>query len=337
MSVTIKDIAKACGVSYATVSRALNNSREINENTKKRIIRVAQSMGYSPNAIARSLVKNKTNMIGLLVPDIVNPYFHEVAKGVEDAANAMGYNVLLCNTDYNIEKEIVYKDVLLERRVEGFIVAPASDATGRIFKNENVPVVLVGDMDEENNLNYVTTDNISGAFKATEYLIKLGHKKIAFVGGPEDAKTNRDRFKGYMNALEYYKIDKNNIVIRSKGYKMKDGYSCALEIMKSGINPTAIFCANDLAALGVLQALDENSLSVPDDVSVIGYDDISFASLPRIKLTTVHQPKYEIGKLATKIIVKKLKSKKQGEPEKVILEPDLIIRDTCRRIYCLTN
>ncbi|MGI6779076.1 MAG: LacI family DNA-binding transcriptional regulator [Acetivibrionales bacterium] len=332
MAVTIKDVAKACGVSYATVSRAFNNSSEISEYTKEKVLKVAQSMGYSPNAVARSLVKNKTNIIALIVPDIVNQYFHEVAKGVEDEANKLGYSVMLCNTDYDIDKEVVYREALLEKRVEGFIVAPTSDETGKVFRNSEVPVVLVGDMDESNNLNYVTSDNVKGAFLATEYLIKMGHTNIAFIGGHENVKTNRDRLRGFMNALEHYEIDESEIIIKSKGYKMKDGYDSATEIINSGKLPTAIFTANDLTALGVIKALDENSLSIPEDISVIGFDDISFASLPRINLTTVRQPKYEIGRIAVNILIDKLNNPEHTEPEKVVLETELVIRKTCKRI-----
>ena len=209
-NVTIKDIARIANVSYATVSRALNDHKDVNEQTKQKILKICNEVGYSPNAIARGLVKQNTYTIGLLVPDITNPYYPEVARGVEDEASKEDYNVFLCNTNWDMMKEVDYFNLLLAKRVEGIIIAPVSDDTMKFVEKftDRLPIVFLGTRIEGEKYNYVVIDNVKGAEMITEYLIGLGHRKIAFIGGTKDSGTFSDRVLGYKNALK-----KNNIEI----------------------------------------------------------------------------------------------------------------------------
>lgn len=337
MSVTIKDIAKVAGVSYATVSRALNDHPEINEKTKDRVAKIAEEMGYSPNAIARGLVKNNTNMIGLLVPDITNPYFPEVARGVEDYANAQGFNVFLCNTSWEEKRENVYIKALREKRVEGLIIAPVSLVSHQKIHAENlkIPVVYIGSKSGDQNENFVILDNVKAAFIATEYLIGLGHDNIAFIGGYESSISNSDRVRGYREALKKHGREKEINMVKSSSFKRESGYAIAFEFIKEGRMPSGILAANDIIALGVIEALENNGYSVPGDVSVIGFDDIQFASLPKINLTTVAQPKYEMGVAAAKILLHKIGCNNIDHEEmanQYVVEPELIIRGTCKKV-----
>ncbi|MEW5785751.1 MAG: LacI family DNA-binding transcriptional regulator [Bacillota bacterium] len=334
MSVTIKDVAKIAGVSYATVSRALNGHPEINANTKQRIVQIAKEMGYSPNAIARGLVKKNTNMIGLLVPDIRNPYFPEVARGVEDFANSEGINVFLCNTNWEEKKEIIYIKALREKRVEGLIIAPVTAVSHQRIKEENlkIPVVYIGSKSEDDNENFVILDNFKAAFTATEYLIGLGHDNIAFVGGFESSISNTDRVRGYREALKKHNLEKEINLVKSSSFKRESGYAIALEFINEGRVPSGILAANDIIALGVIEAFENNGYTVPEDISVIGFDDISFASLPKINLTTIAQPKYQMGAAAAQMLVQMIGSSGNKEiMNHYIVEPELIIRGTCRK------
>jgi LacI family transcriptional regulator len=334
MPVTIKDIARVAGVSYATVSRALNDHSEISAKTKAKIVEIAEEMGYSPNAIARGLVKKNTNMVGLLVPDITNPYFPEVARGVEDHLSSVGINLFLCNTNWEEEKEMVYIQALREKRVEGLIIAPVTISSHQRIREENLnmPVVYIGSKTDDEDENYVILDNVEASFIATEYLIELGHKNIAFIGGYESSVSNSDRVRGYREALKKHNLEREINMIKSTSFRRESGYAIALELVREGKVPSAIVAANDIIALGVIEALENNGYNVPGNVSVIGFDDIQFASLPKINLTTIAQPKYQMGVDAAKILVRKINSKTEHSipvENQHVVKPKLIVRGTC--------
>ena len=332
MSVTIKDIARICNVSYATVSRAINNDKEINKNTRDKIIKIAKSLGYSPNAIARGLVMKRTCLLGLVVPDISSPYWSEVAKGVESYANEKDYQVLLCDSDWSEAKEILYRETLIEKRVDGIIIGPSSSLTINIFANLKIPRVFVEINPQIKDCDYVITDNIKGAFNATKYLINLGHKDIAFIVEKEDIITHRERLEGYRNALVKYNIEESkSLIIRSSSNDINGGLNATENFLKNNIKFTAIFASNDMIALGAMEALDNNLIKVPEDVSVMGFDDILFSSLPRISLTSISQPKYEIGRSAAMLLIDRIKSK-NIKTKKIKLKPQLIIRKTCSQV-----
>ncbi|NLM10812.1 MAG: LacI family transcriptional regulator [Clostridiaceae bacterium] len=332
MSVTIKDIAKVAGVSYATVSRALNDHPDINEKTKKKIKKIAKQMGYTPNAVARGLVKKNTNMIALLIPDISNPFYPEVARGVEDIARKNGYCVFLCNTNWDEQNEHKYLNILKERRVDGIIIAPVTIDTYHYVSKEkaDVPVVYIGNRIDDSSSSFVVIDDFKAGYIATEYLVKLGHRNIAFIGGHDRTTSHLDRINGYKRALTEHKLETDINIIKDYSFKKESGYLIFLEMVKNRRVPTAIVAENDIIALGIMEAAEKHGYEVPRDISIIGIDDIEFGSLSKINLTTVAQPKFEIGQKSAGILLDLISG--SIESKQVILEPFLIVRGTCSRI-----
>ncbi len=325
---TIKDVAKNAGVSYATVSRALNNHPEINEETRKKIFKIAAEMGYQPNAIAQGLVKKETKTIGLLIPDITNPFFPEVARGVEDAANMEGYSVFLCNTNWSEEQEEKYLEVLMKKQVDGIIIGPSSERLShikKVFHSGIKPTVFISRISYFNSTS-ILIDNINGARVAVEHLIDKGHRKIAFIGGLKDAFSNQDRLLGYKNALEINGIPINKDYILNGDFKRESGHYTTKKMLQLVPRPTAVFAANDLLALGAIQAIKEEGLTIPGDIAVVGFDDIGFAALPEIDLTTIAQPKYDMGKLAFLTLLDQMKGGDSVINKKILLNPELIVR-----------
>lgn len=333
MSVTIKDIAKAANVSYATVSRALSGHSEISDKTKKKIRKLAKEMGYTPNAIAKGLVTKNTKTLGFIVPDITNPFFPEVAQGVEDCANRNGYQVFLCNTSWKLEKEKQYLKALYGKRVDGIVVSPTSnDITHLVEADRNkVPVVFAAYRPAIADCNFVATDDYKSAEIAAEYLLKLGHRKIAYIGGQQESCTNKYRLKGYTDVLKKHDISLSPSYIKHGAFRQQSGYQLTKELLIANDVPTAILAGNDIIALGVIQAIEEFGLDVPNNISVVGFDDISFASLDKVQLTTVFQPKYTTGELCVEVLLQKIKNDDQ-KPTHKILKPELVIRRTCKGI-----
>lgn len=330
MSVTIKDIAREAKVSYATVSRALSGHAEISEETRERIRKLAKEMGYMPNAVAKGLVTRSTRTLGLIIPDITNPFFPEVAQGIEDSASRNGYQVFLCNSNWDIKKENEYLDKLYGSRVDGIVIAPVSDVISHIMDiNGKIPVIFAAYKPQCENCNYVVTDDFSSAAIAVEYLIKLGHRKIAFIGGEQGTSTDVGRFEGYLSTMDKYGIPVDSRYIKHGQFKQSSGYRLTKAMLTEHELPTAVLAGNDIIALGVIQAIEEFGLKVPKDVSVIGIDDISYAALDKIQLTTVYQPKYQIGELCVELLLKKKRSFNTDEYFKKIIEPTLVIRKTC--------
>ncbi|HYE82648.1 MAG TPA: LacI family DNA-binding transcriptional regulator [Clostridia bacterium] len=332
MEVTIKDIAKKIGISYATVSRALNNRAGVNPETREIVLEMAKKMGYQPNAIARGLVMKYTHTIALVIPDITNPFFPEIVRTVEDVASELGYNTFLCNTNWDIEKEQSYLKLLQEKRVDGIILKPASDSEGNSFGNISVPLVLLDRTSKDDVYSCIEVDDKRGGFLATKHLIESGYKKIAFIGGKLDSYSDSQRKEGYMQALSRYKYEIDETLIKNGSFKTKSGYEIMNNLIKSGNTPDAVFAGNDVIALGVMQSAKENGLDVPGDLGIVGYDDIDYAKLPQIQLTTIAQPKYQIGRCAVELLLKEINDRENKVSKIVILEPELIIRSTTREI-----
>jgi len=336
LGVTIKTIAEKLGVSYATVSRALNDHPDVNEDTKQKVIAKANEMGYQPNAIARGLVNKETKTIGLVIPDITNPFFPQVARGVEEAAATAGYNIFLCNSNWNKNREEHYVNALLQKQVDGLIITPSSedlDYLKNLLKSK-IKAVFVSSFIPLENYTSVIVDNVLGTEQAVDHLIEKGYQKIAFIGAGEERFANKERIKGYKKALAKHNMELREDFITSvkRSYDQESGYELMKNILsnndKSKI-PDAIICYNDLLALGTIQAIKEANLNVPEDIAVIGFDDISFASLSEIKLTTVAQPKYEMGKVALETLIEKIKNNSDKNFEnKIVLSPELKIRKT---------
>lgn len=330
---TIKDIAKLANVSYATVSRALNNKRGVKGETGRKIRKIAAELDYRPNAIARGLVKKQTHTIGLIIPDITNPFFPEVARGIEDGARDSGYSVFLCNTNWEIKREILYLNLLAEKRVDGIIIAPISNQVDFLEKTlrGKIPVVYVSNAPRNTKNSFVVIDSIRGGFLATRHLIESGYKSIGFIGAQEDLVNISERLEGYKLALKEYGMEIRQEQVRFGDFKRETGYRIIQRMIEIDDYPRAVFAENDLLALGVIQGVKEMGLSVPEDIAVVGFDDIPFAAFPEVQLTTISQPKYEMGKSAVEIVLAKIEKRGPETPaRRIVLEPELIIRRSSR-------
>ncbi|MCT4618237.1 MAG: LacI family transcriptional regulator [Marinisporobacter sp.] len=330
MSVTIKDIAKKLGISYTTVSRALNRKPQVNEETMEKIIEEAKKMGYQPNALARGLVKKYTKTLGLIIPDITNPYFPEIARGVEDAARKEGYNVLLCNTNWDQAQEEAYLKILQEKRVDGIIMKAVLDNDENLFHHMNTPLVLLNSRSHEGNYNYVEIDNVRGGFLAAEHLIQSGYKRIGFIGGTTRSYSNNQRMEGYKLALKRYHYPVDEGIILNGEFNTKSGYDLMKKLLKLKNPPDAIFAGNDVIALGALYCVQEAKLNIPEDFGVVGFDHVDFAKIPQIQLSTIKQPKYYMAKQALDILMKEIKNKDIKVNNKMVIEPQLIIGKTTK-------
>ncbi|HDC92532.1 MAG TPA: LacI family transcriptional regulator [Candidatus Acetothermia bacterium] len=327
--VTIKDIAKAAGVSPSTVSRALNDSPLIRESTKERIKRLAAELGYERNELARSLVKGRTRALGLLVPDITNPFFAEIVKGVEDTAHARGYGVILCNTGDDPEKERDYGLLLRRKRVDGQIITSVAleDPLLSELQRAEIPFVLVSRTSHTVDAPYVIVDDRLGARLAVEHLISLGHKRIACISGPKGTEPGHVRAEAFREVLSGNGIRVPRSWVKHTDFTWEAGEEAAREFLSRRRRPTAIFAANDLIALGVLVAAHNLGIAVPEELSVVGFDNIAYASLPLIELTTVAQPTYRMGRLAAEWLIDVLEGKRRKKLRK-LLRPELVVRKT---------
>lgn len=332
--VTIKDIAEKVEVSFATVSRALNNRPEVKEETRQKVLEAAKEMGYRPNKIARSLVTKRSQCLGLIVPDIMNPFFAELAQGVDEAATAKGYNVYLCSTNWSEKKELTYLNLLDGRQTDGIILASARDEGTNVekFIERKLPLVVVNSLFREFGCHQVMIDNVRGGYLAAEHLIGLGHERIGFMGGLQHVKATIDRLAGLRAALKDEGLALDESFISFGAYSWESGYRRTKKLLKEkkGELPTAIFAGNDIVALGVMQAADERGLKVPEQLALVGFDDIAFSAYPKVQLTTVSQQKKYLGECAVKIILDQLDQDPDSpDKERLVLQPSLVIRKTC--------
>ncbi len=325
---TMRDVAKATGFSVNTVSRALNHKPDVNEETRKTIVEAATKMGYRPNKLARSLRSNKTHTIGVIVADIANPYFGALVKGVEKEARKRRYSVILLNTDEDYERESEAIQVVLEERVDGIIISPTQKETGTVknLLQLGIPFVLFGRRFSDLKTNYVVTDDVHGGFLATEHLISLGHRRIGMINGPIHISSAKERFQGYQEALGRYGLKQEQSLVTAGAVTMEDGYEVAKSLLNKNPRPTAIFAFSDFVSFGVMKAIREAGLKVPEDISVVGYDDNQFASCSETPLTTIHIPKEELGINAAKVLKEQFVD---NQPIKQVELPvDLIVRQS---------
>ncbi|MCD7036095.1 LacI family transcriptional regulator [Metabacillus sp. GX 13764] len=330
---TIKDIAKAAGVSVTTVSRALNGYSDVNEKTRKRIVEVAKEMEYSPNILARGLVMNKSKTIGLLVSgfskeSIKDNFTFEVLSGINQFAAGTDYDLVLFNTNSIKQREKTYAQLCRERRVDGAIMQgiKTDDPYLQEVVDSNIPCVLVDIPIQTENVGFVTTDNVLGASKAAQYLIDLGHERIAMVNGHNYAYVSQERLEGFKKTLEAANLPYREEWTVNGYFTEADAESAAYALLKKNKEITAIFCASDLMALGVIKAAARLGISVPEELSVIGYDDILLSSYVTPSLTTVSQNKQMLGYSAAELLISMLEDEKPSSH--IILETELKIRQS---------
>jgi LacI family transcriptional regulator len=327
--VTIKDIAKELGISASTVSRALSDSSLVNAKTKHAILQVAERLGYQRNELARALVKGSSGAIGLLVPDITNPFFSDIARGVGEIADGIGVGLILCNTNGRIDRELNYVQLMRRKRVDGLLLCSTTIEAPYLkeLALARIPFILVSRLSGQQDAPFVITDDHAGARLAVEHLVDLGHRSIGFIGGPENVQASRDRMEAYLNVL-----NENGLATLPNwrcyaGFTQAAGRQAAQQMLAIPERPTAIFAANDVTALGVLEVAEGFGLSIPEDLSLVGYDDISYAALPRIQLTTIAQPAVEMGQIAANWLLATIKDPTTARLQRT-LTPRIVVRST---------
>jgi LacI family transcriptional regulator len=324
---TIREVAESAGVSYATVSHVINNTRFVTKETRERVLAAMTALNYRPNALARSLRRGKTNTIGLVLPDSANPFFAEISRSIEDEAFKRGYSVFLCNTELDTQRELFYVDVLSNKQVDGIIFVAAGDQPDSLdyLLRENMPVVLIDRNLPNVQVDVVLTDHQLGGYLATKHLIELGHQRIACIAGPSSITPSAERITGYQKALEEAGLPCDEKLIIRGDYHAQSGMDVTNAILKMTPRPTAIFALNDLMALGALRAASEAGYSVPKDIAIVGYDDLELSRFTSPPLTTISQPKKEISTQAVRLLVQRMSGKSQS-PSRVVLPPELIVR-----------
>ena len=332
MPVTIKDVARESGVNISTVSRALNNESGVNGQTREHIFAVAAKLNYRPNRVARGLVTGRSHSLALIVSDIRNPFFAEVARGAEDAARTANSDLILCNSDLDADKQMQYVQSLLEKRVDGILmnsVAVLSREQQGQLAASGVPVVLLNRSASSRMFSTVCADNELGGALAAQYLLDHGHRKIAHITGPRQHGNLSDRARGFVRTLRSAKNPAQAIVLHGR-YNFTGGTDLTRKLLAEHPNITAIFAANDVMAYGAVRAILDRGLRIPEDVSLIGFDNLEFSSIIHPPLTTIHQPKYEMGQAAIEILLRLGGDKKKQMAEHRLLGVELIERQSCR-------
>jgi len=334
--VTIKDIARMASVSHTTVSRALNNKSRIRNETKEKILSIAKELNYQPNFIARSLVMKRTRTLGLVITTISNPFYIELAQGIEATARELGYNIILCSTHHDLSIEKEYVEMLRRKGVDGIIFTSAHMEDPNIIglAEEGFPIILVNrrtyHLLVKEKVDYVGIDNILGGYLAVEHLIKLGHERIGVIGGSLESSVGYERLEGSKKALKDYGLKIKEDYFLEGDFLRNSGYQGGRQFVQMVSPPSAIFAANDYMALGAYQAILEEGVKVPEQMALIGFNDIEFTSMKGVELTTIGQKKYEMGAIAVRTLVEKIEG---GEvmplTREIILKPELIIRKTC--------
>lgn len=324
---TIQEVAKQAGVSVATVSRVLNNSGAVSVNTRNKVQSVIDELNYQPNLLGRNLRRSETRMILVLLQNIANPFYSKVVKGMEDTAHENGYNVLICNTNTNIDLENVYLDFLRNKLVDGVIFACTAMGTKEFNKlAKQYPVVLCNEYAKDIKAPIVTIDNEVAGYDATSHLIKLGHRKIAMIT-VNNIGSSYDRMNGYKRALKDASLDIDEEYIVYQNFSYKGGIRGIKELFELKEPPTAVFCISDLVAVGAIKELKRQGFKVPEDVAVVGFDNNSIAPMYEPSITTIAQPRYDIGKITMEIMLERIKGNVNSS-HIVKLEHELIVRES---------
>ncbi|MEG1593107.1 MAG: LacI family DNA-binding transcriptional regulator [Oscillibacter sp.] len=326
---TIKDVAALAGVSFATVSRVLDDRPEISGETKVRVRAACAQLGYVANAAARGLTGRATHTIGLIVPDVSNPYFAGVATAIERTAAEQGYRVLLNNSHRDPERELSVLDALLSRQIDGIIISALSPESQERHSHllGSVPCVYLG-VNHGEDCSYVMVDNELGAYEATRYLLTLGHRDLVFLGGRRNSKTCALRTRGFHRALEEADLEGRALPAPAGPVQNRTwAYDTAVELLRAPTRPDAIFAFSDMVAMQVLEAAEACGVHIPDDLSLMGFDNVPFAALPRIDLTTVSQHELDLGRIATERLLARLGGAVGHTVD--VLRPELILRSTC--------
>ena len=325
----IKDVALHASVSVTTVSHVVNGTRFVSEVARQRVEAAVRELGYVPSAVARSLKHNTTRTFGMVIPNNSNPYFAEIIQGVEARSFAAGYNVILCNSNDDPERQAAYLRVLAEKRIDGLIfVVTGSDAVVRAtLGGINTPLVLLDREVSGVSSDLVEVNHVLGSQMATEHLLELGHPRVACISGPPGLSPSSQRRAGWKDALEKAGVERKESDLARGDFTARGGYLAMQTLLKRRPRPTAVFTCNDLMAVGALTAACEAGIAVPQQLSIVGFDDIELAAFSAPPLTTVAQPKLEIGTLAAELLLERV-SASRSESRRVILDPKIKVRGT---------
>ena len=338
---TLKDIAARSGVAMMTVSRVVNGNGYVSEDTHRRVMEVVSELDYRPNGSARSLKRQRTETVGLVLGDLSNPYSTELANSVREHLAIRGYSLFICISEHSAKEDITAFDSLVDHNVDGIIVATRSNTGGdkrlESIAGSGLPVVVVGRDFKHNMVDLVSADNLTGGFEATQHLIDLGHKRIAFIGGNYESRGSLKRLQGYLNALKLHGIEVDKRLItggkelssRVPGYSTeKMGYEGMKRLLSLPNPPTAVFARNDFTAVGAILAIKEAGLSIPQDIAIVGFDDTPLAIHTMPALTTVRQPMRLQGQLAAELLLNRISAKNVIDRVERILDCELIVRSS---------
>jgi LacI family transcriptional regulator len=332
--VTIRDVAARAGVSSTTVSHVINNTRPVSAELRTRVEAAMAELGFQPNALARSLRRKQTRTLGMIVPDSANPFFAEVGRGIEDTSFAAGYSIILCNSDGARARELLYLDLLVQKQVDGVLLVPTGDHAelAARLRTRNIPVVVIDRDVSDTPIDRAHIDNVAGGYIATRHLLNLGHRRIGYIGGLPHLSPVPDRSAGYLRALQEACLPADDRLIVAGNFRDVGGYSGAQALFALPDPPTAIFAGNDLMAIGALAAARDAGIAVPADLSLVGFDDIHLAGYINPPLTTVAQPKYELGVVAAELLLARL-AEPDLPPQRRLLQAHLVVRRSTAAPY----
>jgi LacI family transcriptional regulator len=325
---TINDVAKRAGVSTMTVSRVINNSGYISQETQERVEKAIAELGYVPNALARSLRFKQTKTIALVLTDITNPFFTTIARGVEDAASENGFTVMYCNTDESVAEENEYLQTLLQKQVDGVLLVPAgsSNDTVTYLQERNTPVVVLDRHVSDVRVDTVRGESLQGAYILTRHLLDLGHRRIAVLSGPVEISTARDRVEGYRQAFAEAGLDIDPGWVMQGRFVQDSGYQMAQQVLALSPRPTAIVASNNFIAIGAYHALRSAGIRIPEDISLVTFDDLPAPLVLEPFLTAIDQPAYDMGFRATQLLLARLAGEGPSEPQEIVMPTRLIVR-----------
>jgi len=336
--VTISDIAKQAKVSSTTVSRVLNNSGYVKEDTKRRILAVIKEMNYTPSAIARSLSKSETNTIGVIVPDITNTYFGEIIKGISEIAEKNNLNIILFNTDNYLDKEVRALNLLKEQRIKGIIMTPGfgeekfNDIYIKTINNLNIPIILVSADVKFTKLDGVFVDNIKGGFDATNLLIKEGHTKVGIMTGLLSSEPATDRLIGYKKALSENNIKFNDKYIFYGDFKLDTAYELTKRLLQEKDKPTALVICSNMMTMGVIKALKEQNKDIPKDLAIIGFDKIDFLDIVGLKITYMEDCPIELGRASMNMLCDIISNTDNIGVRRLVIAPQIITKGSEKKL-----
>ena len=332
MATTLKDLAAYCNLHPSTISRVLRGKANlrISEETQKKVFEAAKILHYQPNQIARTLRLKKSNTIGLIVPDISNPFFSRIARKIDNLAYDAGYMLIVVSTDENQDKEYHFVEEMISRGVDGLMIIPVQNDDHHIREllNEKLPLVLIDRDFETFKANIIVSDNREASYSAVKHLYKLGHKRIAVLSGRRNLYSIKKRIQGYLDAVNDLNLDYDPQLIKGDGHRIEDGFNATMELLNLKNPPTALIISGNLISVGAMQAVRKSKLQIPKDISIIGFTDSLYSEFLSTPLTTISHPLQEIGEKSINLLFKNINAKEQLPYEKIVVKTNLTIRDS---------